>query len=77
MKGKIVIGKSSRLAYIPLNLREEGYIGEVETISNAATVTMLKPGAPLAEVRKSLEIVLLDLDLRIDRERRENNKETE
>jgi len=76
MKGIIRISKKCGITYIPVNLVKEGYHGPVETLANAATVTLLKPDAPLKEVKRSLQIVIQDIQLRIDREKREGNNET-
>ena len=48
--------------------------GGVTTLANAATITLLRTGAPLTEVKRSLEIVIQDIELRIDREARENRQ---
>ena len=63
---KIRIDRKTGFAYIPKELREEGYEGEVEIIANALTLTFIKPGVPLERAVKSLQIVLRDLKLRIE-----------
>ena len=67
--GSIRIDKNTGFAYIPKELREEGFEGEVDTIANALTLTLIKPGVPLDRAIKSLEIVLKDLELRLEHER--------
>lgn len=68
MKSKIVINKNTNLAYVPKALTEAGYVGDVETIANAVTVTLIKPGTDLESVKRSLEITLQDIELRINEE---------
>ena len=63
--GNIRIDKKTGFAYIPKDIRDEGYEGDVETIANALTFTLIKPGVPLESAVKSLRIVLRDLELRI------------
>jgi len=67
--GNIRIDKKTGFAYIPKDIRDEGYEGDVETISNALTLTIIKPGVPLESAVKSLQIVLKDLQLRIEHQK--------
>lgn len=62
-KGKIKIGEKGT-TYIPDELREDGYVGWVEFLANAKTVTLIKPETTLEDVEKSLRIVLQDVRLR-------------
>ena len=62
-KGKIKIGERGT-TYIPDELREDGYVGPIEYLSNARTVTLIKPETSLEDVEKSLKIVLQDIKLR-------------
>ena len=64
MKVTIRINPKTKLAYIPDDLTNEGFIGDVEALANAKTVTLLQPGANLDEIEKSLEIILSDIRLR-------------
>ncbi len=64
MKLTIRINPKSKLAYIPDDLTNEGFIGDVEALANAKTVTLFKPGTSLDEIEKSLEIILADVRLR-------------
>ncbi len=73
MKGKINISEQTGVAYIPVGIVKDGYHGKVETLANACTVTLLKPGQPLTAIRNSLEVVLMDIDLRIKEENRTNH----
>lgn len=67
--GNIRIDKKTGFAYIPKEIRDEGYEGDVETIANALTLTIIKPGVPLESAVKSLQIVLKDLQLRIEHQK--------
>jgi hypothetical protein len=62
-KGKIKIGNKGS-TYIPDELRDDGYVGWVEFLANAKTVTLIKPGTNLSAVEKSLRIVIQDVKLR-------------
>ena len=64
--GNIRIDRKTGFAYIPKDIRDEGYAGDVETVSNALTFTLIKPGVPLESAIKSLRIVLKDLELRVE-----------
>ena len=68
MKTKVRIDKESGLAYIAKALRDEGFIGEVVGLANARTLTLIIPGTKLADVKRSLETIISDLDLRIEYE---------
>jgi len=65
-KLKINIPRDSKnpRSYIPKELIDEGFTGEVEILANAYTATLLKPGVPLDDIEKSLKIVLQDIHLR-------------
>jgi len=67
VKGQIRINPKTGIAYIPDNIRQEGFEGEVELLANAKTVTLFLPGASLEEIEQSLQIVLQDIQLRMGR----------
>jgi len=71
MKTKIRIDPQSGLAYIAKALRDEGFVGEVVGLFNARTFTLIMPGTKLTDVKRSLETVIKDLDLRIQYEHEE------
>ena len=50
--------------YLPKHIGEE-YEGETECLANALTLTIIRPGIPLEQVKGSLQIVLKDIELRI------------
>ena len=74
MRQAIKINKGSGLAYISDAMRKEGYVGEVECLPNAITVTLIRPGSALIDVKRSLQNVIKDIDLRIEYEQRENEE---
>ena len=63
---KIRIDSKTGFAYIPKELRDEGFVGDSEYLPNAITLTIFKPGASLERVRESLYVVLQDIELRIN-----------
>lgn len=65
MKPTIKINPNSGLAYISEDIRKEGYVGNVDCLPNAITITLIRPGASLEDVKRSLENVLKDLELRM------------
>ena len=66
--GKIRIDKITGFAYIPKDIRKEGFEGDIDTLPNALTLTLIKPGVPLKSAIKSLRIILKDLELRVEHE---------
>lgn len=76
MKTKIRIDRESGLAYIAKALRDEGFVGEVVALANARTLTLIMPGTKLADVKRSLDTIISDLDLRIEYEY-EDERESE
>lgn len=64
MKRKIKINPKTRIAYIPDDIIEEGFINACDVYANAKTVTIVHPKASLEEIIRSLEIVLQDIQLR-------------
>ena len=68
MRAKIRIDPETGFAYISKGLREEGFVGEVVGLANARTLTLIMPGTKLTDVRRSLDTIISDLDLRIEYE---------
>lgn len=52
------------MTYFPKEIRRGGFVGEVERLPHALTLTLIKPGTKLADVEESLKIVLQDIQLR-------------
>lgn len=65
MKKKISINSQTGISYIPKDLVSNGYVGEVEILINAVTATLIKPGTDLSSVKRSLEITIQDIELRM------------
>ncbi len=65
MKRKIRINPKTHLAYIPEELIDEGFVGDLDAYANAKTVTIVHPDASLEDVERSLGIVLQDIQLRM------------
>ncbi len=52
-------------AYFGDDVAAAGYIGDVETLPNAITIVIIKPDSKLEDVKRSLEITLQDIELRL------------
>ena len=52
-------------AYLPKDLRDEGYSGELDTLQNHLTLVLFKPGSDLESRKESLELLVSDLELQI------------
>jgi len=67
-KFTIKVDRQTGMTYFPKEIRQEGFVGEIEGLPNALTFTLIKPGTKLAEVEKSLRILLQDIRLRREQE---------
>lgn len=56
-------------AYLGRQAAEQGYKGELDAFFNAFTITIVKPNTSLETMKRSLEIVLQDIELRISQEK--------
>jgi len=65
---RIRIDDRTGLTYFPKDIRREGFVGEVEGLPNALTLTLIKPGSRLIDVERSLRIILQDIRLRREQE---------
>ena len=61
----IRIDKKTGFAYIPKELRAEGYEGNVDTIYSESTITLLRPDIPIKSLISSLKLTLARLELRL------------
>ena len=61
---KIRIDPRSGSSYFPKGVRREGFVGVVEGLVSALTLTLIRTGSKLADIEASLEIVLQDIYLR-------------
>jgi len=55
-------------AFFSKKVADDGYVGGVDTIANAVTITIIKPHASLKAVKRSLEITIQDIELRMEQE---------
>lgn len=62
--------------YLPKHIGEE-YEGQAECLANALTLTIIRPGIPLEQVKGSLQIVLKDIELRIKQEALDESQKSE
>ncbi len=60
----IKVDPRTGVTYFPREIRKEGFVGQIEGLPNALTFTLIKPGTKLADVEKSLQIILQDIALR-------------
>jgi len=67
-KFTIKVGERTGMTYFPKEIRAEGFVGKVEGLPNALTFTLIRPGAKMSDVEKSLLIVLADIKLRQEHE---------
>lgn len=66
MKRRILINRKARVANLPKDLVEDGWSGETDAYADAFTLTLVKPGTSLVQVKRSLSLVMRDLDMRIE-----------
>ncbi|GAI03889.1 unnamed protein product [marine sediment metagenome] len=57
MKFTIRVDRKTGMTYFPKEIRQEGFVGEIEGLPNALTFTLIKPGTKLADVEKSPNII--------------------
>lgn len=62
---KVNVSKAGYI-YLPKELRDEGYEGQLEALPNHFTITIFKPGSTLKQRRDSLRLVIRDLELQMD-----------
>lgn len=70
---KIRVDKNAKnpRPYWPRELKEEGFVGELVILDDALTATIIHPKATLEQVKRSLSLMLKDVELRIEKERSE------
>ena len=69
------INENSKVMFVPTEMIDEGYKGEIDALMNARTVTLIHPTATLEEVKRSLEIVLQDVILRMDAQKAQEKRD--
>ena len=52
-------------AYLPKNLRDAGFTGEVEAMPNHFTVALFLPGSTMQQRKESLELLIRDMELQL------------
>jgi predicted DNA-binding transcriptional regulator len=67
MKRTIKIYKTGH-AYLGEEVANQGYNGDVEALFGAVTITLIKPNTILEDVKRSLEITIQDIELRLKQE---------
>lgn len=65
MRTKIKINPNTGVLYMPKDLLDDGFKGEMDALSNAMTFTIVHPEADLEGVKESLHIILQDIELRL------------
>ena len=53
------------LGYFSKALREQGFRGDISGIGNSRILTLIIPGTRLVDVKRCLEALLADLDIRL------------
>ena len=76
-KIRVRINPKTGVLYIPKELLNDGFRGDVDALSNAMTFTIIHPSADLEKVKESLEITLRDIKLRLKRESPRRGDDTE
>jgi len=74
MKRTIQVYKTGH-AFLGKNVAEDGYVGEVEALFSTVTIVLIKPNAPLDIAKRNLEIVLQELELRINEDKELSKQE--
>lgn len=68
MRTKIKVHSETGFAYIPKEVREHGFEGEVESVANHFTWTWIKPGASLEQIQRSLQVMIADIENQLSEE---------
>ena len=74
MKIRIKVHEKSGMTYFPDELRNAGFVGDLDGYANAITLTVASSEASLDDIEKSLLIVLDDIKFRkrMERKKRKN-----
>lgn len=67
MRTKIKVNPKTGVLYVPKDLLDDGFKGEMDALSNAMTFTIIHPEADLQRVKESLELLVRDINLRLTR----------
>jgi len=64
----IRVDPRSGATYFPKAIRDEGFVGTIQGLPDARTFTLIRPGTRLTDVKRSLEFIIKDIDLRLEYE---------
>lgn len=56
--------------YWPQELKAAGFVGEMEVVADAFSATVIHPRATLEQLKRSLEVAIQEIELRMERTRR-------
>jgi len=62
---KIRVDRKTGFAYIPKDIRDDGFVGDLDCQPNALTLTLIKPGTTPQQLEHSIEIILDDIRLKL------------
>jgi len=67
MRTKIKVNANTGVLYVPKDLLDDGFKGEMDALVNSMTFTIIHPQANLERVKESLQLLIEDIDLRLKR----------
>lgn len=67
MRTRIKVNPKTGVFYVPKDLLDDGFKGEMDALANAMTFTLIHPEANLETVKESLELLVRDINLRLTR----------
>ena len=68
MRTKIKVNPKTGVFYMPKQLLNDGFKGEMDALTNSMTFIFIHPEASLKAVKESLQILISDINLRLSRE---------
>jgi hypothetical protein len=68
MKKQISIYEHGQ-AYLGKDAEEDGYKGKTDAYFNTVTIAIVRPGSSLKEIKRSLEMTLEDIEIRLLQEK--------
>lgn len=63
MRIKIKINPKTRVVYLPKDIVESGFNGEVDAFGAGSVFVITHPNADVAAIKESISLVLKDIDL--------------
>ena len=64
MKKKLRVNAKARILHVPKDLVDDGFTGEIDCYTNSYTLVLTKKGSSLVDIADSLQIVLMDIQMR-------------